>query len=180
MTTDSNELWLLTGPRGVGKTRFCQNLIQFAKDKDLSVNGLICPPGFTGDTKTAIHLLDLNSGKQRLLARVKTQETNELTTDHWIFDPQVLEWGNQLLADIPACDLLIIDELGPLEFKRGQGWQNAFKALEVQNYRAAVVVIRPELLVEAQTRWKNTRILEIPPDLDEETEKELLGMICHN
>lgn len=177
MTTAHKPIWIVTGPRGVGKTRFCLNLVLGANQRGLSTNGLICPPAYEGETKTAIHLLDLHTNQQRILARVRDHDTAAISTDHWVFDQEVLDWGNQILNQIEPCDLLIIDELGPLEFTRGLGWQNAFAVLEQKHYGAAVVVIRPELINEALSRWKDAMILEIPPNLEAEKELELHQMI---
>ena len=177
MTTAHKPIWIVTGPRGVGKTRFCLNLVRVANQRGLSTNGLICPPAYEGETKTAIHLLDLHTNQQRILARVRDHNTAVISTDHWVFDQEVLEWGNQILTQIEPCDLLIIDELGPLEFKRGLGWQSAFVVLEQQNYDSAVVVIRPELIINALTCWKGSKILEVPPILDAEKELELHQLI---
>ena len=47
------------------------------------------------------------------------------------------------------CDLFIVDELGPLELIRAEGWVNALETLRQPTYRVGVVVIRPELVEAA-------------------------------
>jgi hypothetical protein len=69
-----------------------------------------------------------------------------LKLGQWLFDPTVVDWGNQVLQSRQPCDLFIIDELGPLEFFRGEGWISAFDALRQVRYRLGVVVIRPECI----------------------------------
>lgn len=39
--------------------------------------------------------------------------------------------------------MLIIDEIGPLEFGRNAGWTASFGVLEGKEYQLAIVVIRP-------------------------------------
>ncbi len=46
-----------------------------------------------------------------------------------MFDPAVLAWGNQVLRDSIPTDLLIVDEIGPLEFNQAIGWVSAFDVL---------------------------------------------------
>jgi hypothetical protein len=48
-----------------------------------------------------------------------------------------------------------VDELGPLEIVRGQGWQKAFNVLNRGDFRLALVVVRPELVDQAR--------LHLPP-----------------
>ena len=62
---------------------------------------------------------------------------------------------------------LVIDELGPLEFLRGEGWMAGFEAVNSGEYRVALLVIRPSLLKEALSRWQVSRIINLddPDDL---------------
>jgi nucleoside-triphosphatase THEP1 len=43
-------------------------------------------------------------------------------------------------------DVLVIDELGPLEFDLQTGWTASFEVLRRKRYRLALIVIRPECL----------------------------------
>ena len=54
-----------------------------------------------------------------------------------------MDWGNQTLNTSTPCDVLVVDELGPLEFERGIGLQNGFTAIDSRNFDFALVVIRP-------------------------------------
>jgi nucleoside-triphosphatase THEP1 len=64
----------------------------------------------------------------------------------------VFEWGNEVLSRSLPCDLLIIDELGPLEVLGNRGWSNALSVLDAGDYAAALVVCRPGLLDRLQER----------------------------
>ena len=79
----------------------------------------------------------------------------------WYFDAQVLGWGNQVLKNCLPCDLLVIDELGPLEFNRQIGLTAAFNVLPERRYKIGCVVIRPSLLAEAQIRWPWEQTIDI-------------------
>ncbi len=52
-------------------------------------------------------------------------------------------------ASVP-CDLLVIDELGPLEFNLKVGWLSALDVVKTGQFSLALVVIRPELLEPAR------------------------------
>jgi hypothetical protein len=65
------------------------------------------------------------------------------------------------LAHSTPCDVLIVDELGVLEFERHQGWLAGLSAIDSGDYQLGLVVIRPELLQQAQQRWSSARVIEI-------------------
>lgn len=142
-------LHLLVAPRGAGKTTFCRLLAEEARAAGYQVAGLLSPAVFEGGVKTGILAQDLRTGEARMLARLETfapvPPSFDLRLGCWLFDRAVLEWGNQLLAGELRCDLLVVDELGPLELVHGEGWVNALDALRRGCYRWAVAVVRPEL-----------------------------------
>jgi nucleoside-triphosphatase THEP1 len=142
-------LWVLTGGRGAGKTVHCGALAEQASIAGWDVAGLLSPGIFKDGVKTGILTQDLRTGETRPLAVLATQSpltTHHLPLGQWLFDPSVIAWGNQILQSRQRCDLFIIDELGPLEFFRGEGWVSAFDALRQVRYRLGVVVIRPECI----------------------------------
>lgn len=69
------------------------------------------------------------------------------------------------------CDLLIVDELGPLEFNRGEGWIAGLTAVDSGSYQSALVVIRPSLLKMAYQRWEVSQVF----DLNDPLNKTLSG-----
>jgi len=162
------EIILLTGEMQSGKTRLCLDLFQLAQDANIRVGGVISPAVFEGDRKTAIDVIDLKSGILKRLAELRISHQSDLETQRWAFIPEVVNWGNEVLGEAVPCDLLIVDELGPLEFYRDEGWVNGFSALDSGEYQLAWVVIRPSLVEDASKRWNISRIInmdEADPDL---------------
>ena len=113
---------LLSGESELGKTTLCLKLVDMLKAIPLVVNGVVCPPVYEGSTKTGIDILTLKSGEKRQLARINSGKNEGLFTRKWLFDETVMDWGNLELAKATPCDILIVDELGPLEFERGLGF----------------------------------------------------------
>ena len=60
----------------------------------------------------------------------------------------------------PQLDRLV-DELGPLELVRGEGWQAALETLAQGGYRLALVVVRPELLDVLPAAWHIQRVVDL-------------------
>jgi len=79
----------------------------------------------------------------------------------WIFDQIALAWGNQVLKTVIPCDMLIVDELGPLEFEAGVGWSSGLQALDSRSYQVGLVTIRPEMLKVARQRWPFAGVVDM-------------------
>lgn len=135
----------MSGPRGSGKTTTCRQLTQLARQRGLDCAGLLSLALFDGTRKVGIELVDLRSGASRPLAEAD-QRPASLRTKTYRFDVGALAWGTEVLNGALPCDLLIVDEVGPLELERGQGWANTLDVLRTGRFRLAVVVVRPELL----------------------------------
>jgi nucleoside-triphosphatase len=165
LTDEFKNVILLTGTRQVGKTSLLRMLIPELKEHALELAGVISPAVFEGVEKTAIDLTDVRSGECRRLAEKRRDNSAGILTDRWVFNSAVLDWGNTILASIPACDVLIIDELGPLEFESGQGLQHGLTAVENGEYRLAIVVIRPELIETVLQHWSGALVIEVTRDL---------------
>lgn len=96
--------------------------------------------------KTGLQALDLRCGERRGLARLAVLGSHAATIGRWAFDPVALQWGADALRAACPTDLLIVDELGPLELSNAGGWVSALTALQSGAYGAAVVTVRPGLV----------------------------------
>ena len=145
-------LALLTGGRGAGKTRWCEALARAGRDAGLAVRGVLSPPVLEDGAKTAIDLLDLATGERRFLAERARPDLPGTEGLGWRFDHEALAAGNVALERVGACDLLLVDELGPLELGRGSGFTSAFGLLDARRHGLAIVVVRPALVAAVQAR----------------------------
>ncbi len=157
----SGEIILLTGDMQSGKTNLCLEIAQIVLETGLDVAGIVSPAVFEGDKKIAIDAKNLRTGKCRRMAELQGEKKTGLETRRWSFDPEVVSWGNQVLRDAIPCDLLIVDELGPLEFNHQKGWVAGFPTIESRNYLVAIAVIRPSLLDTANQRWDISREIDL-------------------
>jgi len=153
----TNRLVLITGQRGAGKTSWCMNLTRLARQLGLQPVGLLSPPVFRDGRKISIDLLDIATGERRRLAERRIEERADerlaVQTANWRFDAEVLCWGNRILEQIQDNDLLILDELGPLELLDEKGLTAGLKTVDERRYRLGCVVARPSLLGAARERW---------------------------
>lgn len=141
---------MMTGQRGVGKTTYCKALTSHARLGRWSVGGIITPAIFAGNEKVGILVESLKTGEARPLASLDRTATFDLPVGKWYFDRSVIAWGNQVIQESIPCDLLIVDEFGPMELIRHKGWWDSVDIFDSNEYRAALVVVRPELQEVAQ------------------------------
>lgn len=145
---------LLSGSKGVGKTTLCARVAARARAVGLRVAGVISPPEIAPDgAKVGILVEDVAAGERRRLAVATHLRRGARTeTTHWSFNEDALHWGAGVIARATPCDLLLLDELGPLELERGEGWTAALDVLRDGAYRWALVVVRPSLVPIMQDR----------------------------
>lgn len=177
MTSLSGRIILLSGDFENGKTTLCLKLHSLLLDRELQAKGVICPPVFEDGIKSGINLMNAATGEQRPLAALRTGSTEGVFTKRWQFIKDSLEWGNEILFASVPCDVLFVDELGPLEFERGEGWQNGLKAVDSRAYLLALVVVRQELTRAALQRWQDAEILTIDRENQEIALKKLLAIL---
>ncbi len=104
-------------------------------------------------------MVDLHAGDHHQLARLREEDSANMQTPRWAFDEEAMAWANQTLAESDVSDLLVIDELGPLEFFQNKGLTAGMAKLDVGDYKVAAVVIRSALLPQALQRWPNAIIV---------------------
>jgi len=144
-------LTIITGPSGAGKSTWCQEAAIQAQNAELPVAGLISPAVIEQGRKVAIAVVDLKTGQRRLLA-TRHQPEREGGCE-WAFDQESIIWANRCLQFVSPTDILFVDELGPLELVRGQGFVEGLKRIDEGDYNQGFVVVRPSLLSIARDRW---------------------------
>ncbi|MHC1781335.1 MAG: nucleoside-triphosphatase [Anaerolineaceae bacterium] len=158
----AGSILVITGRQNAGKTAYCLTLVEGWRQAGLKTAGILSIGRFENGEKTGFHAHDLSGGESRLLVSRSPGELEGFQLDQWVFDPLVMEWGNQVLAEIESTDLLVIDELGPLEFQFRKGWTAAFDLLRQNKFRLAVVVIRLECLAGFSKMGFAYAVSEIP------------------
>lgn len=164
-------LYALSDARGAGKSSLCRRLVQAARRRGVDVAGVFSPGVFASDggggvTRIGIEVEHIRAGERRLLAmRTKSaaspQPGFDLPVGCWWFNPQTSHWADQALAESCPCDVLIVDEIGPLELARGEGLQQGVTALQSRQYRLGIVVVRPELRGPAEARLPIRQWLDV-------------------
>jgi nucleoside-triphosphatase THEP1 len=145
----SGNVIFISGGRGVGKTTLCGQVVRRMRVGGWQVAGFLSPARFDASgRKVGIDLLDVASGERHPLAQVRSRGPTDV--GRYVFNRETIRLGENLARTAPPNGLLVVDELGPMELERGQGWVGALEALQAGHFRAALVVVRPELLETAR------------------------------
>jgi nucleoside-triphosphatase len=169
---------LVTGERGVGKTHLCQQVIEQARRSGYRCTGVLSRAVFNEEEKVAITLADVATNSERTLA-VADDLPAEVTWGRYRFVPSTLEWGSDLLAGATPCDLLVVDELGPLELMLGQGLIAALDVLDEGGFSLALVVVRSELLdtLREELQDAETTVVEVDLQNRDQLPRQIMSLL---
>ncbi len=152
---------LLSGPRQVGKSILCQKLIALLRQNHTNVAGLLT-------THTGPHDLEvyeIHSGERYGITLPFGDGVNA-ELGRFRMDAPALARGLTSLVRALPVDVLVVDELGPLEFKLGRGWLPVLAMLKADCCRAAVLVVRPELLPDAIAQLPGLLVIVVSVTLE--------------
>ncbi len=155
----SKRLIFVTGPRGSGKSSRCAEFVSIARACGIPTGGILSIPIFDSGTKVAIELLDVGTGASRRFAH--RRGSGDADVGRWKLEDGALEWANGVLRRAAGSEILLMDELGPMELLRGEGLVDGVKALDGRGYALALAVVRPELIRPALERWPHGEVVDV-------------------
>ena len=120
------------------------------------MGGIASPAVFEDNQRIGYDLIDLRRGDRRALARMTSPEDAALAVGVYRFDETAVTAGNAAITGAvrDRLDIIVIDEVGPLEF-RGQGWAPGLELAlrECGSEQELIVVVRPSLVDELPARF---------------------------
>jgi len=136
-------LIVITGERGAGKSVVCARLGTLLRDKGVDFGGVMTERLAGGEGREAV---DVATGERRPFGRQEHRGGALPLTPSWRYDDDVFRWGNDVFERAQGCEVLIVDELGPVEILGRRGWTRPLERLVAGDFKTAIVVCRPELL----------------------------------
>ena len=159
------KLVIFYGAREIGKTNLLMKVVIHLIQQGYCVSGVLSPAVFMNGEKTGINIRNISTSEERMLAIRRNDENTQDATPGYEFNESNLSWGNEILREAVPTDVLIVDELGPLEIKFQKGWQSGVKAVESGDYDLCIVVLREELHTFVRDDWPITDWLAFHPYL---------------
>jgi len=185
---------LLTGRSGAGKTTVCATVIERARGRGLTVGGVLTENVATQAGASAQHITDIDTGERRRLATATRERepvrarlegqgrpfSPEEFAASWTFDEKGVAFGNAILAATFAKppDLLIVDQIGPLEFWCGGGFTAVFDVVSRGGQAASLIAVHPLTLDKAKERFPEPlHVLEVAPETRAPLADAVLGLV---
>jgi len=146
---------LVVGEPGSGKTSWCREYIDRRRQSGSSVGGILCPAIEQQGQRVGSNAVDLLTGEELPFARLSRHESFKRGEN--VGDYTVSKKGISFACDAirraveNRCDLVVIDEVGPLEL-RGNGLMPAVE-LALVSAVDALIVVRSSLREELQRRF---------------------------
>jgi len=138
---------LVVGEPGSGKTSWCREYIDWRRKSGSSVGGILCPAIEKQGQRVGSNALDLLTGQEvpfARLSRYRSFRGGEVVGDYTISRAGILFARGAIKRAIESrCDLVIIDEVGPLEL-RGKGLMPAVE-LALASAVNILLVVRSSL-----------------------------------
>lgn len=115
-TLQQSRIVLLTGPPGVGKTTLVRKVIEHFKDQGLTVAGIISDEVREGPIRVGFKITDVSTGEHGWLAR-KREGAGIKIGSYIVENDDLKRIGVGALESAVSSnpDLIIVDEIGPME-----------------------------------------------------------------
>ena len=146
---------LVVGEPGSGKTSWCREYIDWRRKSGSTIGGILCPAIEQQGQRVGSNALDLLTGQEVPFARLSSHgcvKEGERVGDYTISKDGILfACGAIERAVESSCDLVVIDEVGPLEL-RGNGLMPAVE-LALASAVNVLIVVRSSLTGALQRRF---------------------------
>ncbi len=148
-----DNVFLLTGPTQSGKTTLVKETAGLLMEKGLKVRGILAPGNFRDGKRNEFFIWDIKTGKAELLASRKP-EKGWTPYGPFFFNPDIFLKGTATIGQAlkERADLVILDEVGPVEMK-GKGWHQALEMLKDRRDVRQVWVVRERMQKEIRLNY---------------------------
>lgn len=139
-------LYIITGEQGSGKSEMIQALCDALKSKGLAVSGIIARGIWENGERSGFSIESVAHGDRMVLCENKSHPGWRQFRRFW-FNPDAFDTGNIWLKQAlnGNSDVIILDEIGPLELQ-GEGWAENLSGIFTQTlHRMVIVTVRPSL-----------------------------------
>jgi nucleoside-triphosphatase THEP1 len=169
---------IITGDVGKGKTTFVQSLTTRLSQTGINISGFFSIGIQEDNQRTGFDLMDIRTGQLTEVAR-KFPQTGSIKQGHYYFNPEVFATEGELLRQQlrEGTDLLVIDEVGPLELN-DSGWSMLIEQACRQSALPMIWIVRRSLVRRAARKWNvgDVLIFTLYEDKEEDIFEILKGL----
>jgi nucleoside-triphosphatase THEP1 len=138
-------LYVLTGQVNSGKTRTLRHWLCEWEAEGLSLGGIVSDALWNFNIKIGYDLCDLSTGQSWPVIREQGSPCHT-QIGRFHLDSEKMQEVIRIARDTPTCDLLVLDEIGPLELERKAGFHDLLTGYLSERNCSLCVVVRNSLL----------------------------------
>jgi nucleoside-triphosphatase THEP1 len=140
---------VLSGPVHGGKTTFLESSVPVWIGRGLACRGFLSPAVMDVNGAKGYDLVEIETGRRRPYLRREGEPAAE-RIGPYVFVPAALERARSIIRDAGSRQVLVVDEVGPLELRGGGVWPALRDALRRPD-GMILLVAREEILAGLAT-----------------------------
>ncbi len=146
-------VFILTGKINQGKTSLTGQIVSRLKEEGVSVKGFLTMGNTNDSRRNAYFIKDIETGEQTELCSTLA-DRQKPNFGRFYFEENGFQKGCSLIEQSMAepTDLVVIDELGPMEIN-DWGWAPAIEKVVESNSSAQFWVVREKLIKPMMRKW---------------------------
>jgi nucleoside-triphosphatase len=170
---------LLTGKPGVGKTTVLLKVVDALKARGFSVGGMISHEVRSCGTRVGFGILDLSGEKRGWLAHVN-QKTGPQVGKYRVNLEDLNNVGVEaILKAVKECEVIAIDEVGPMELFSEKFKEAVKKAFESNKLIVGVVHWKArDKIIEDVKKRENVEIITVTYENRDSLHQALIEKFC--
>jgi nucleoside-triphosphatase len=171
-------VFLLTGSPGVGKTTVLMKCVKNLSEKGVSVGGMVSSEIREGKARVGFEIQDLTNTQNGILAHVN-QKRGPKVGKYRVNLEDLHNIGVQAIRKaLMKCDLIAIDEIGPMELFSEEFKEAVGEALKSRKLVLAVVHYRAndEIISKVKSR-EDAETIIVAVENRKELAQEIVGEI---
>ena len=149
----NQEILIITGPRGSGKTTKAYEYIDFLKKKEIKIGGVITKSDDAKryEKKHFYSVVDILTNEVKELLSSDNNYPKNIKVGRFSMNQEALIWATEKIASASKnCSAVLIDELGSAEL-HGLGYAGIAKEL-INRYKGLIIlVVRIEILEQMRS-----------------------------
>lgn len=159
----NNQVFIITGVQGSGKTTFLQTIVEKLKSKGLVVGGFLAEGFWENNSRSGFELLAINDGRSIKLCTNKPTK-NYLKLGYFWFNPEAILMGKDILESNKLnADIMVIDEIGIFELQE-KIWYTPFKELLYSFHKPVIISVREKIVEEVIEKFELSHMQIFKPD----------------
>jgi nucleoside-triphosphatase THEP1 len=143
----NNQVYIITGGQGTGKTSFLVCLIKELHRKRVKVGGFVAEGLWKEDKRFGFNLIGITDFASISLC-TKDPNPFHIKLGNYYFNPDAIKIGNEILQhDQRNAEIIIVDEIGIFELQE-KLWFNSFQQLLASCSKPLIISVRDKIVDE--------------------------------